>query len=1539
MASKRTKTGERAARRAAGTRTGRDAELGTLRPGLAAGLTTGLIDRLGARGIHTLADLSAVGGIREATRNLRSVKVDPRLADELDAQVRLSTLPTTAAVNARLIKAGFTSLDRIADTPRDEFVSAVARGVGGAEKATALHAVASAQSQFLSNVLTGARVEARNGGSAGTARAVDAVLPELCNCDCRDASSPVAYLADLLDYAIKHLQNVVFSSGLRGEYFTDTSFGAKALERIDPTVDFDWGTGSPAAALPADAYSVRWAGTVKPPATGSYTFFVAADDGVRGVRLWVDGQLVVNKSSWGSVGTPGNPAERSGSVYLEGSQRYDLKLEYVESGGTANVRLLWASSSLAKQVVPRSALTAGVRADPITLTFLEDRLHQPFRGLSERCEYMQDPIRQVRIACEVLRASLPAALAANQLPSYVEAVYRFLLGQIGTTYDELGRAVAGHDKVVRQALLTRLGIFQSSGGGGNDHLDDLFLDVTSAADMTEAKLEDIFGYRATTTPPLDPFFKGEVVSWRLQALQREWRDEDWPQPTPPPATPPLIDPDLVGAPDIQDSTPTVSFPRTPVRPMDFFEDRGKWVQQKLLDVRQAYDSPQAGFESLITDTFTDANGVVRHLLLGLGTSIANFESLTQQREAGDDISVTIEALQLDQEGFDFLAWAWQTTRTPGGRLSGADVYSVCSILVQRLKRTMFPTWRGEERARDITLSQRFFRLRTADGDVPWQSVPFRGSQADRRGWVQRLRARIEREQAVVDSMAEAISEAEDAYLVDLRTALLNLLAAPGTITRTQIDALTDRLQLDLDQGACQTTTRVAQAIDTVQSVLFGARNWLLGGHDLALDDPARFDQAWRWIGSYSAWRAAIRIFLNPESALRPTLRRARSGAFDDMVDSLRAKGTITPEDAESAAAEYSSYFRDICSLSFTALARVSAPPDPGEDPAAAPIIYLIVARGGFTGRLYFCTQDLRPDWWLQSGFERSFWNPVPGLDSTAHVDHAFSYRPATGQSAACLYVTTGTADKRTTSFLTYDGSQWSDTWKNDPPLLLTSARYDDGILPASPQLAAAGSIGWQLQQSDRIIALDVDGDGRKELVLAAAQADPADGTRRFGILRERGGGLVLDREARLPGEWDLPTGDPVVVRTTLVQTPSRRREQVLVVRATGPRDIALLGETSGAQQRLALIRTSSNSSIPGAGGAAAWTVDTGATFAVADIDGDGFSETLAVQRVSPSEHRVTILDLRETGFAVRSTQVIQAIDDFYEQPEDDTWRRLVAMRQGGGAAEALIVLRLRSKPTITALRWNAQSKQLQDAVVLLGDAVFMLPGSPQPVGFDDSSLSGFVPPALVWSPSANDAFMPARLGLRPAAEGGELVALTTTGTETAVFLVRATDVRMIWRSRTAIPVAGPIAQDWTRQVADSIVAADLDGDGFQELLFVSPGLDAAAVAGRTSAAGIGTRASFSRVIQDARARSEGGWALAAGSRYVVGDLDGDGCEEVVVAAGGRRRGAARSSAHAERKRPGGAGLLRPVRRHRVRRRRRRLPALVARPACRDPACL
>jgi hypothetical protein len=41
----------------------------------------------------------------------------------------------------------------------------------------------------------------------------------------------------------------------------------------------------------ADTFSVRWVGTVQPPTSGNYTFYTESDDGV---RLWVDGRLIVD---------------------------------------------------------------------------------------------------------------------------------------------------------------------------------------------------------------------------------------------------------------------------------------------------------------------------------------------------------------------------------------------------------------------------------------------------------------------------------------------------------------------------------------------------------------------------------------------------------------------------------------------------------------------------------------------------------------------------------------------------------------------------------------------------------------------------------------------------------------------------------------------------------------------------------------------------------------------------------------------------------------------------------------------------------------------------------------------------------------------------------------------------------------------------------------------------------------------------------------------------------------------------------------------
>lgn len=70
-------------------------------------------------------------------------------------------------------------------------------------------------------------------------------------------------------------------TGLTGQYYDNMDFTALKVTRTDPTVNFDWGAGSPVAGVGADTFTVRWTGQVQPPANGTYTFTTASDDGVR----------------------------------------------------------------------------------------------------------------------------------------------------------------------------------------------------------------------------------------------------------------------------------------------------------------------------------------------------------------------------------------------------------------------------------------------------------------------------------------------------------------------------------------------------------------------------------------------------------------------------------------------------------------------------------------------------------------------------------------------------------------------------------------------------------------------------------------------------------------------------------------------------------------------------------------------------------------------------------------------------------------------------------------------------------------------------------------------------------------------------------------------------------------------------------------------------------------------------------------------------------------------------------------------------------
>ncbi len=134
--------------------------------------------------------------------------------------------------------------------------------------------------------------------------------------------------------------------GLTGNYFQGMNFEIPKLARKDATVNFNWADGAPGTGIAAESFSARWTGQVQPRYSGEYTFYINSDNGR---RLWVNGQLLIDK--WLD-----DVAENTGKINLTAGTKYDIKIEYFENVGGANIKLEWSSALQAREVVPTTQL-------------------------------------------------------------------------------------------------------------------------------------------------------------------------------------------------------------------------------------------------------------------------------------------------------------------------------------------------------------------------------------------------------------------------------------------------------------------------------------------------------------------------------------------------------------------------------------------------------------------------------------------------------------------------------------------------------------------------------------------------------------------------------------------------------------------------------------------------------------------------------------------------------------------------------------------------------------------------------------------------------------------------------------------------------------------------------------------------------------------------------------------------------------------------------------------------------------------------------
>lgn len=131
------------------------------------------------------------------------------------------------------------------------------------------------------------------------------------------------------------------SGGLWGDYYNSDNFYDLTFTKLDPEMDIDWGYWSPHdQLLPKENFSVRWRGQIEMLQTGTYTFYIEADDGA---KVWIDGKLIWDE--W-RLGRP------SQSLHYFDSGTYDIRIEFRDKLNTAKFKMEWSYGTQERQIIP-----------------------------------------------------------------------------------------------------------------------------------------------------------------------------------------------------------------------------------------------------------------------------------------------------------------------------------------------------------------------------------------------------------------------------------------------------------------------------------------------------------------------------------------------------------------------------------------------------------------------------------------------------------------------------------------------------------------------------------------------------------------------------------------------------------------------------------------------------------------------------------------------------------------------------------------------------------------------------------------------------------------------------------------------------------------------------------------------------------------------------------------------------------------------------------------------------------------------------------
>ena len=374
----------------------------------------------------------------------------------------------------------------------------------------------------------------------------------------------------------------------------------------------------------------------------------------------------------------------------------------------------------------------------------------------------------------------------------------------------------------------------------------------------------------------------------------------------------------------------------------------------------------------------------------LGIPTKHLEELAEQEANGNNVAARLNQLNLPRSAFLYLMRV-HALLSKDELVLESEWQNVYSILVAIEKRRASAEWNDEERIQRLILGPDHFSIPPLQYahlfvDAQRKLPNWRAEYRDLREWERKLNSRIDQQRATVEALLRLVRTVEEETLPRLRDSLLSALDKGGQVLSSKRKWVAEKLLIDAEADGCRRTTRVAQAIETLQTLLWSARSDRLKDAYPKLELIAeRFDEEAQWIGSYPTWRAATFVFMYPQNILLPSLRKRQTPQYWDLWKKLRRNRRLTRDGVCEVANEYIRSMRDISKLVVDASCREVVIRRGSDECDQVPdewqMGFFMFGRATKSGKAYWSNWRLSDD----TEYAQEFWREIPRLRNVSLI--------------------------------------------------------------------------------------------------------------------------------------------------------------------------------------------------------------------------------------------------------------------------------------------------------------------------------------------------------------------------------------------------------------------------------------------------------------------------------------------------------------------------------------------------------------------------